>query len=277
MSSASTGSVLVVGVPAATAPEGVPALPAPGGSPGDLLQLVDGLERHLLVGPGLVLVHAERPVTDTAGGPAHDLGLVRAALRRDDVLLRAVAGPLSRFLLLARLLGGSRAPAGVLAASIEPLLDEIRTYALLGSVAHLEHPTPTIAQHARGWVPGGCFLVDGETVQPVKHRLPRGLGRGRTAVLVAGEKHTPDWPEKLWSAVGPGTGMPRPEVVPGRSCWGTTRWAEISVTDADADLVATRLDSAPRRTCSWCAREARADRPCPFCRADTTRTPEDPS
>ena len=274
--------MFVVGVPAATAPAGVPALPAPGGGAGDLLALVDDLERHLLVGPGLVLVHDARPVTATAGGPAHDLGLVRAALRRDDVLVRPVPGPLSRFVLLARLLGVSRAPAGILAASVEPLLDELRTYALLGTVAHLEHPTPTIAQHARGWVPGGCFLVDGGTVAPVKHRLPRGMGRGREAVLVAGEKHAPDWPEKLWSAVGPATAMPRPQVVAGRSCWGTTRFAEISVAQADAAQVAARLDGAPRRTCSWCAREVRADRPCPFCRAaapraDTARVPEDPS
>jgi hypothetical protein len=229
-----------------------------------------------------VLVHDGRQAGAPAGGLGHEVGLVRAALRRDDVVVRTVPGPVSRFLLLTRLLAGSPAPVGTLAASVDPLLADIRTYALLGSVAHLEHPAPTLAQHARGWVPGGCFLVDGESVLPVKHRLPRGLGRGREAALVAGERHAPDWPERLWSALGPPTGMPRPVLVAGRSCWGTLRWAEISVADVTAADVAARLDGAPRRTCSWCSREALADRPCPFCgaapgRPDTTRPPEDPS
>lgn len=227
------------------------------------LAVVEQVDRHL-PGPGLALVHDAGP---ERGARARDAAVAHAALGRDDIVVRVVTGPLSRFVLLARVLRAMRAPVGVVAASVEPVLGAVRTSALLASVAHLEDPTPSLVQHARGLAPGGCFLVDGGTVTLVRHRLPRGMGRGAEAVLATGEGQVSDWPDRLWSALGPPAEQPTPLVLPGRSCWGTARWAEISVVAAPTDEMAARLDRTPTRSCSWCARPVAVGHPCPFCGA----------
>lgn len=258
MTTASTSSVLVVGVPARDADDE----PESGGP----LRVVEQVDRHL-PGPGLVLVHDDRPERAERGARAREAAVARAALGRDEIVIRSVPGQLSRFVLLARVIEAMAAPVGVTAGALDRVLGAVRTSALLASVAHLEDPTPTLAQHARGLVPGGCFLVDGGTVQPVKHRLPRGLGRGAEAVLATGEGPVADWPDRLWSSLGPAGDQPDALILPGRSCWGTTRWAEISVLPVTSADLAARLDLAPTRPCSWCERLVAADLPCPFCGA----------
>lgn len=285
MTTTTTSPLLAVGLPtgATALPTGATALlAAAGGS--RTLDLVDRLESYLSPDPTLVLVHDDRPAWSEPGAPGHELALVRTALRRDDVVLRLVTGPVSRTVLLARLLGDTVASAAALAAMVDPLLGSIRTYALLGSVAHLDKPAPTVAQHARGLVPGACFLVDGESVTATKGRLPRGLGRGAEAVLATSEGSDvdSDWPDRLWAALGPSTGMPEPLVVAGGSVWGTSRWAEISVSATTPAAVVARLDGVALTPCPWCRRPVLDEAPCPFCgadsrRHDTHRPPEEPS
>jgi hypothetical protein len=256
MSTTSTRSVLVVGVP----PESAEAeSPAPGP-----LSIVEQVDRHL-PGPGLVLVHDDRPEQGERGDRARDAAVAKAALGRDEVVIHSVAGPLSRFLLVSQTLEAMQAPLGVVAASVDRAMAGARTTALLASVTRLDDPIPTLSQHARSLLPGGCFLVDGGTVQAVKHRLPRGMGRGAAAAVVTGEGDVGDWPDRLWAALGPVGDQPEPLVLPGPSCWGTTRWAEISVLNTTTADLAAQLDRAPTRTCSWCARLVARDQPCPFC------------
>ena len=116
----------------------------------------------------------------------HDLALARAAVRGEDVVVRVLAGnpSLTRSLLLARLVAGL--PPAVATSLVAALAPGLRTYALLGAVGRLERPAPTLAQHARGLAPGGCFLVDDQGVSAVKGRLPRGLVRRAEAVLARG-------------------------------------------------------------------------------------------
>ncbi len=269
MSVTSTSGLLLVGIPAGAAKPGVATLPA-GVTPWRALDLADAVDSHLAAGPGLVLVHEDRPPGDAGSAPMrHQVALLRAALHRDEALVRLVPGPVTRTLLLARLLAESGAAVGDAASLVDPVLQGMRTYALLGSVAHLESPAPTLGQHARGLAPGGCFLVDDRSVTAVKGRLPRGLGRGPTAALAVGAAvaASSDWPERLWLALGPGAEVPQPVAAPGKQTWGTGRWAEITVSDLTAEQVAAGIAATPHESCSWCSRSVLADLPCPFCGA----------
>jgi hypothetical protein len=228
------------------------------------LSVVEQVDRHL-PGAGLVLVHDDRADSAERGDRAREAAVARAALGRDEIVIRSVSGPLSRFLLLARVIEQMQAPVGVAAASIDRVITAVRTVALLASVSHLEEPAPSVAQHGRGLLPGGCFLVDGVSVQTVKHRLPRGIGRGAEATLVTGRGQVTDWPDRLWSALGPAGDQPEPVVISGRSCWGTTRWAEISLVPAPTTELAAELDRTPTMSCAWCARTVAASQSCPFC------------
>jgi hypothetical protein len=260
MTTTSQCSILIVGAPS------VAAADERGGD--GALRVLEQVDRHL-PGQGLVLVHDDRPESGDPGDRAREAAVAGAALGRDEIVIRSVPGPLSRFLLLARVLELMRAPLGVIAGSVDLVVGAVRTSALLASVAHLEDPNPSLAQHARGLFPGGCFLVDGGTVAAVKHRLPRGMGRGVEAVLVTGEVAVADWPDRLWSSVGPNSDRPEPVVLSGSSCWGTRRWAEISVMQVPAVQLAAQLDQTPARSCIWCARPIAADQPCPFCGCGT--------
>jgi hypothetical protein len=261
MTTTSPCAVLVVGPTAADAADPL------AGDSSAAVGLVALVEAEAPAGPALVLVHDDRPVgaDPTTAWRSREVAVARAALGREEVVLRAVPGPVSRFLLLRRALLACDAPVGVLAAGVDVLLDQLRTAALLASVSRLESPAPALRQHARGLLPGGCFLVDDRGVQAIKHRLPRG-GRGEDAELAASAgRDLGDWPERLWSTLGPTSPQPEPWAVAGRSCWGTTRWAEITVAARPAAVLAAELAALPTRTCGWCGRLALASRGCPFC------------
>src|SRR4051794_40860066 len=265
MTTTSPCALLVVGP---TPADGASPLPGDGSTPAGLaLGLVSLVEAEVPARPALVLVHDDRPAgaEPTAAGRGREVAVARAALGREEVVLRAVLGPVSRFLLLHRVLQACDAPVGVLAAGVDVVLDQLRTAALLGSVSRLESPAPALRQHARGLLPGGCFLVDDRGVQAIRHRLPRG-GRGEDAELaVAAGRDLGDWPERLWSTLGPPSPQPQPWAGAGRSCWGTTRWAEVTVAPRPAALLAAELAACPTRTCGWCGRLGLDARACPFC------------
>jgi hypothetical protein len=269
MTTTSSCALLVVGP---TPADGCDPL---GGDSSAALGLVSLVEAEVPAGPALVLVHDDRPTAadPTATGRSREVAVARAALGREEVVLRAVLGPVSRFLLLRRALLACDAPVGIIAAGVDVLLHQLRTVALLGSVSRLESPAPALRQHARGLLPGGCFLVDDRGVQAIKHRLPRG-GRGEDAELAVSAVRGPgDWPERLWSTLGPPSPQPEPWAGAGRSCWGTNRWAEITVAARPVTALAADLEARPTRTCGWCGRLGLDSHPCPFCGSAPSRRP----
>jgi hypothetical protein len=181
--------------------------------------------------------------------------------------------------------GHGTVASSVLASGVGRLERLICGGAWLGSVAKLRHPTPSVAMHARSWLPSAAFggavsaehaeltRLHGEAVLPLPSLAPAGdwqvwvsdHGGDAGTVRRSLDTRAPDV-ERLVVA-------PAPASV---TWWGTDKLIEVAIAPRGVDRLRRALlaDRTPSR-CGWCDAEVLTD-PCPLCGARTTATTDDP-
>ncbi len=260
-------AVLAVGDLPQPAPEDAQPLSTPP-QVRDLAEALDETEALLAAGARVVLaVHAtwDQPATET-------VRTLRGLVGRGTVVLvPSPLPPLAVFAVAAQLsaLREHLALPGQLVAAADPVAARMVVIARMASVAKLGHPAPTVAQHARSWLPGTGFLVQvapQESVMPMDGDgaaiaafadLPMAAA---TILHAAGEGAH----EEFWAtdAVVPAL-KPRRAVglsaAGQRAYYGTAKVIEVVGYPDELDLAAIDLHA-----CRWCE-EPVASSPCPFC------------
>lgn len=207
--------------------------------------------------------------TDDARQVRAQLNLVSVALPRTGVLLEPVPGsPLAVAVLAALVHDGDGTQD---AAAQLGLLDRLRARAWsavwLPSVARLDRPAPSVAQHVRSWLGGPGFVAvhapqqrvlacPGQQIPPLD--IPSG------GALMVADSGSPDWVvPALQAAVGASGREEFATWRDPRDAFGTGSCAEVLVVPADLD----DADTVPSgtRECPGCGN--RHARPvCPWCR-----------
>jgi len=161
---------------------------------------------------------------------------------------------------------------GLLAAALPRIERELLAGAWLSSVAGLQHPSPSLSQHAVSMAPWSSFAVIGSPVTRIA-RLARKHGSIDAprpdhpyGFLIADRDGNPGW-VRGW--VLPDLGSPptrevRPTVL-GPTYWGTSRLTEFATHPVDiAAFTEGAIAGLTAASCRWCGEEIAAD-PCPFC------------
>ncbi|MCA0294206.1 MAG: hypothetical protein LCH96_02630 [Actinobacteria bacterium] len=151
----------------------------------------------------------------------------------------------------------------------------IDTAAVLGDVSRLREPTPTLAQHARGLLPGACFLVSPAApvlsgralVQPAWEALVAGSGPLRIASASPGDRLA-----AFVAALPEGTVVVDPPPGAHAQRWGARNWVELSWLGEDPDAIRRTLCQRETSRCDNCGRRALTE-VCPFCSAVTYGLP----
>jgi hypothetical protein len=289
--------VLACGVPVVGATDGAVVLPydhAGQAEDGDRLAALAGtLRPHLDAGETIVALWPEQD-----GEELHrHLQAVRAALDTTRLVLHpAPLPPLAVALLAASLAelaatpgteahrtgteahrtGDGAMPSSVLASGVARLERLVCGAAWLGSVTKLRHPAPSVALHARSWLPSAAF---GATVSVAHAELTR--LRGEAVLPLPALSPAEDWRVVVSDhggdagTVGRSLTARAPDVerlvVPpspaGAAWWGTDKLVEVAVAPRGPDRLRRALfgDRTPT-ACAWCGEEVLAD-PCPLCGA----------
>lgn len=245
-------SVVLAGVPVGVA-AGVRRVPA---SESDLLSLATTTPEDTTV---LALV--------STAAPRRHAELARAAARGDHVVLVDEPPPVSRTWLMGEAVSRLAAthPASLLVAVLPELRSHVASRVVLGSVASLQEPAPSLSQHARSWLPSARFVTDMHEVHTREHPTRLAPGDPHAVVLHGEGRLSEAWARELVDESGlPVTAVPWEDSSP----WGCSHWAEISVwTRSLDDVVRDVLDSVESKACGWCDRTVVAGRTCPFCRS----------
>lgn len=151
----------------------------------------------------------------------------------------------------------------------------VRTAAVLGDVSRLRDPAPGLAQHARSWVPGGCFLISPDApvlsgraaVQEAWESLLAGTGALRLATASAGERLA-----SFVAALPEGTVVVEPPPGARSERWGARAWLELSWLDQDPDAIRQGLPEDDGGRCDNCQRRTLTT-VCAYCSAVTYALP----
>lgn len=199
------------------------------------------------------------------------LALLDVALPDVTTVLEAVPGGALAVSVVAGLVEdttGTRDSAEQL-ASLDALRAEVWSAAWLPSVARLEEPHPSLAQHVRGWFPRAGFLaVHGPRPSVLNaarpDRLPA-LDAPSPGVLFVADAESDDWVvPALVEAIAPSTRLDTRTWRDPRDAYGVSRSVELVV--VPDHLEDRHHRAAPGAVeCPACGRRhARAV--CPFCR-----------
>jgi hypothetical protein len=248
---------------------GIDVVPTPpDGSATRLLDLVrftpDGPEALLLV----------RDAGDGVMERAADVAA--AALRDEAAVVRAVRSASTRFAALVSVLGELHRflPIGVLAPAIGIVDAALSTTACVDSVARLESPTPSIADHALSHLPRRRFLVLPDRVlrsaRPATS-VAHAVGAGPCFAASSRDPTGQDWRRELITSAGGSDVVTVWDRT--RPWWRCHRWAEITTV---GEPIATLMDGLgrllPVAECRWCGRQSTTAAPCCFCGAAAGRT-----
>jgi hypothetical protein len=288
--------VLACGVPVVGATDGSVVLSydhAGQAEDGDRLAVLAGtLRPHLDAGETVVALWPEQD-----GEELHrHLQAVRAALDTTRLVLHpSPLPPLAVAVLAASLAelaatpateghhtGHGAVPSSVLASGVARLERLVCGAAWLGSVAKLRHPAPSVALHARSWLPSAAF---GATVSAAHAELTR--LRGEAVLPLPALSPAEDWRVVVSDhggdagTVGRSLTARAPDVqrlvVPpspaGAAWWGTDKLVEVAVAPRGPDRLRRALfgDRTPA-ACAWCGEQVLAD-PCPLCGARAAAEP----
>jgi hypothetical protein len=145
--------------------------------------------------------------------------------------------------------------AGEIAAAVSGTL---RTHVVLSSVAALDHPTPTFAQHVRGLLPGALFDVD--LVAGAVRRFSGALAVQSSLVVVA--RSAKALPQGLDDRL-PANRLDLGTVDAG---WRAARWIEVTALDDERWYAASAVVRRPGAAalCPTCGRRGSAPA-CLFC------------
>jgi hypothetical protein len=164
---------------------------------------------------------------------------------------------------------------GVLVAALPGLERELLILAWLSSVAGLDYPSPSMAQHLASLSPITSFGVSYWPEPAVKTLTKKDrsvpLPTTYRPMMLAASVRDGDatWVDEV---VAPGLGGPpvaRLEPTPlGPKWWGTSKLVEAVAYPVDVPVTARRItQSLTPFLCRWCG-EAIATRHCPFCGLD---------
>lgn len=167
---------------------------------------------------------------------------------------------------------------GVLIAALPGLESELLILAWLGSVAGLDYPSPSMAQHIASVSPTTSFGVSYWPEPAVKtlHKKDRSVALPTTfrPMMLATSARDGDatWVDEI---VTPGLGGPpvaRFDPTPlGPKWWGTSKLVEAVAYPVDVPVTARRITQGLSPfLCRWCG-EAIATRHCPFCGLDAAQ------
>lgn len=281
------GRASAAGAPARERPTTAPAAPVPAlvALGLDAGRLVPGRVRELGPAPGLdALVDAldqQRHVLAICPrwlGPPARLALetARAALDSTRVAIHATALPplaaTALVALAARVAEHAPAP-GLLAGALPGLESELLVLAWLGSLARLETPAPTVAQHVMSLAPGTAYAV-ASWPRPAVHRLTKtspgvplpAIGWPLDVLIARAARGDERWAaDHVVRPLRPRAVVELDPSPAGPRFWGTDRLTEAVALPADPRAALRRALRGRRpRLCRWCG-EAVAGSPCPFC------------
>lgn len=151
----------------------------------------------------------------------------------------------------------------------------VRTAAVLGDVSRLRDPAPGLAQHARSWLPGACFLVSPDApvlsgrvaVQEAWEGLVAGTGALRLATASASERFA-----SFVAALPEGTVVVEPPPGVRSERWGARAWVELSWLEGDPDAIRRGVGEGDAVRCDNCRRRTLTS-VCPYCSAVTYALP----
>lgn len=209
-------------------------------------------------------------VRDCGDGVIQRAAELAAAVMRDEgVVVSAVPAPTTRFAALVTVLDEFTPwlPVGALAPALPFIDSALSTVALVDSVAQLEHPAPSIADHAASHLPGSRFLVLSDRV--VRGGRPQSIfAAGGTKCFAAASRDAvaQEWRRELIESVR------SPQVMtvsdPAPSWWRARKWAEVSTITEPVGQLLDRIAAAlPVASCRWCGRQSAVTAPCCFCGA----------
>jgi hypothetical protein len=174
---------------------------------------------------------------------------------------------------LAGAVAGHAESAGMLYAGLRSLEQELIIYTWMGSVAGLNKPSPSLAQHVISLWPRTAFGVSLQPEPLIKRLTPKNRAmpfptsyRPMSLAVSAHGSGDTQWVKEV---VAPGLGNPpvkEVEPAPGSSrWWGTSRLVEAVAYPIDVPVVARRMvQGISRSLCKWCGELIGTAR-CPFC------------
>lgn len=248
-----------------------PALPVPGPPERDDMQgMLDSMAGPLRRGAAVIVVIAGWLPESSI----RHIRTARALLDTARVTLYVTELPplaASAFAALAAALGPFAVSAGALAGSLWAIERELYVLAWAGSVTRLQHPSVSLAHHARSLVPGSSFGIG---IQPepfvvpirrVREELPLPAPDHPLELLVApGDGGDLSW---IVEEVAPRLGAAVHEVAPtmhGADWWGTSRLVEAVGLPSSIEWLAQAALASDVAPCRWCG-ELIPAAPCPFC------------
>jgi hypothetical protein len=232
-------------------------------------------------------VLAVLPAWDDQDSHLH-LQAVRSALDTTRVVVhRTMLPPLAAAWLvdlLARLAADHRLVTADLVRALSELEARCAGAAWLGSVTKLQHPSPTLAMHARSWVRGAGFaaVVDHDPkVVPLRRGddgmpLPAAPDEGWEIAVAIGDG---DLARVERSLAGHRNGTAVSKLPLGdvsRRWWGTDKLIELAFRPQVTDVLVERLvTTRPASRCHWCDQPV-VSAVCPFCRMRQPSPTADP-
>lgn len=265
-------AILATGFPVERFVEGEGTLIGIGQAPSreDLSDLVDRLHPVLAHGQAVITIHSGR----TPEPIRRRLGTVRAALDHQMLAFHATSlPPLAGGILaaLAAALAARTQSAAELLAALPALERELLWITWLNTVKGLREPSPSVAQHAAGLLPGRSFAAV-SWPEPAVHTLtrhrrivPLPQAQHDFHLAIAGRESDLTWAEELGAALdNPPTRHYDPTPT-GPDWWGTARIVEAVAYPVDLDeLYAHTCAGMATAPCPWCG-QAVTRPPCPFC------------
>lgn len=212
----------------------------------------------------------------TAGRAAPMLRMIRGALDTVAVVPVAIGmGPVGTSTLaavVARLTETEAVTAGSLIAGAGWVERQLLSVAWLPTVAGLDAPAPTMADHLRSYLPGSAFAYQ---MAPERRLLRVGRGQEiprpawlgpRPVVALGGAAVLPGWVSgTLLPHLNPSVVLRVADGADVAEWWGTPKAVEVSAVPADvtpwAGELAYRFPASP---CRWCNLASHTS-PCPFC------------
>lgn len=150
---------------------------------------------------------------------------------------------------------------------LERLAHQVRTAAVLDTVAKLSDPAPSLAQHIRSWFPRSCFVVSPS--RTVASGTAARLAWQTAMMDAAGAPGTPlvcdhGGPAEYADLLPAGVqaleaGQQRPV-----ETWGARRWLEVSWLPAEPERILERLAGDVWGACRNCGRRI-VDSDCRYC------------
>ena len=204
------------------------------------------------------------------------LETVKAALDATSLTVYATELPPLAGAVLTSLAGavaGHAESAGMLYAGLPALEQELIIYTWMGSVAGLNKPSPSLAQHVISWWPPTVFCVSLQPEPHIKRLTPKDRSMpfptSYRPMSLAVSAHGSGDTEWVREVVAPGLGNPPVKEIgpaPGSSrWWGTSRLVEAVAYPIDVPVVARRMvQGLSRSLCKWCGELIGTTR-CPFC------------